>query len=447
MSRTNETNLSTVAELRRQAEERLQVKSLEIPLPRTPEEALRLVHELEVHQIELELQNEELRLASEGVMEVLDKYTDLYDFAPVGYFTLDRNGAIRAVNLNGARLLGVERGRLLGQRFGLFVCDDARPVFADFLGKVFASQDRETCELSILNGGHCPVHLQIEAVVIDSGHECRFAVMDVTTRCLAEEALARKRRQLEELNASLNERIEQALIELRQKDQLLILQDRLAAMGEMINNIAHQWRQPLNTLGLVIQQLPLFYDTTKFDRAFLEENTAKSMELIQHMAQTIDDFRNFFSVDKKAMTFSLNQVVGKTLSLIEQGFQDVQIQIDWQPEGEPMAHGYPNEYAQVLLNILLNARDALVGNSVADARISLHAFSEGDKTVVTITDNAGGVPVEIIDRLFDPYFTTKGPDQGTGIGLFMSKTIIEKNMNGRLTVRNHDGGAEFRIEV
>jgi C4-dicarboxylate-specific signal transduction histidine kinase len=95
----------------------------------------------------------------------------------------------------------------------------------------------------------------------------------------------------------------------------------------------------------------------------------------------------------------------------------------------------------------MNARDVLVSKKIADSLIALHGFTEDGKSVVTITDNAGGVPVEIIDRLFDPYFTTKGPEQGTGIGLFMSKTIIEKNMNGRLMVRNHGGGAEFRIEV
>lgn len=114
---------------------------------------------------------------------------------------------------------------------------------------------------------------------------------------------------------------------------------------------------------------------------------------------------------------------------------------------DPTITGYPNEYAQVLLNILMNARDALLGHHVADALISIRIFSEGDTSVVTITDNAGGITGEIIDRVFDPYFTTKGPDKGTGIGLFMSKTIIEKNMAGKLTVSNTGSGAEFRIRI
>jgi signal transduction histidine kinase len=147
------------------------------------------------------------------------------------------------------------------------------------------------------------------------------------------------------------------------------------------------------------------------------------------------------------VAFSVNQVIARTLALIEKSFKDQNIGIALHPEGAPMANGYPNEYAQVLLNILMNARDELVGHNVDNALISIHTFAEGGTSVVTITDNAGGIADEIIDRLFDPYFTTKERDKGTGIGLFMSKTIIEKNMGGRLTVRNSGSGAEFRIEV
>jgi PAS domain S-box-containing protein len=278
-------------------------------------------------------------------------------------------------------------------------------------------------------------------------HIILLAMEDITERRHAEAALAEKRQELEELNSSLETRIAKAVDELRQKDQMLIQQDRLAVMGEMINNIAHQWRQPLNTLGLVIQQAPLFYDTAEFSREFLEKNTVTAMKLIQHMSRTIDDFRNFFRSDKKLVTFGVNKVISQTISLIEKSFEDQQIGIALQTEGDPVVSGYPNEYSQVLLNILMNARDALVEHNIADARICLHTFTDGGTTVVTIADNAGGIADEIIDKLFDPYFSTKGPDKGTGIGLFMSKTIIEKNMAGRLTVRNTGKGAEFRIEV
>ena len=145
--------------------------------------------------------------------------------------------------------------------------------------------------------------------------------------------------------------------------------------------------------------------------------------------------------------YRVNQVIAQTLSLIEKSFKDQNIGIALHSDGAPMVNGFPNAYSQVLLNILMNARDALVAHNVDDALISIHAFAEEGTTVVTIGDNGGGIPDAIINKLFEPYFTTKGPDKGTGIGLFMSKTIIEENMEGHLTVRNSGSEAEFRIEV
>ena len=278
-------------------------------------------------------------------------------------------------------------------------------------------------------------------------HIILLAMEDITDRRRAEDALAEKRRELEELNAYLEERIANAVGEIRQKDQILLLEYRQAVLGQLINNIAHQWRQPLNRLGLVIQQAPLYHQSGEFSMEFLKENTAKGMKLIQDMSRTIDEFMNFFRTDEKAVAFSVNQVIARTLSLVEETFKNNAIDITLHPEGDPLANGYPNEYSQALLNILMNARDALVERKITDPRISLRIFTEEDKAVVTITDNAGGIADEILGRLFDPYFTTKGPDKGMGIGLFMSRTIIEKNMKGSLKVSNTGGGAEFRIEV
>lgn len=434
-------------ELRHRAEEKLRAKKAELHPSRTGKATQRLVQELEVHQIELEMQNTELRQARDEVETALEMYTDLYDFSPAGYFTLDQDGVIRAANLSGATLLGIERSLLLGRHFGSFVSDEARQLFAEFLGKLCVGQGKESCEVSLTRKGNPPLFLYIEATAFESGEECRIAVIDITERRRAEDALSEKRRELEEINSSLELRIAHALDDLRQSDQMLILRDRQAVMGEMINNIAHQWRQPLNTLGLMVQQLPLYYGSAEFNSEFLEENTEKSMDLIMHMSRTIDDFRNFFRSDKQAVTFGVNKVIARTLPLIDKSFQEQQIKITLDPEGDPMINGYPNEYAQVLLNILMNARDALVELNPDDPLISIRTFTEEGKTVVTVTDNAGGIADDIIDRLFDPYFTTKGPDKGTGIGLFMSRTIIEKSMGGKLTVRNSGSGAEFRIAV
>jgi PAS domain S-box-containing protein len=234
---------------------------------------------------------------------------------------------------------------------------------------------------------------------------------------------------------------------LREKEQLLMQQSRQAAMGEMIGNIAHQWRQPLNALALSTQRLDLFYDTPRFNKEFLNTSVKKSMEIIQYMSRTIDDFRNFFLIEREKSEFSVIESVRRALSLVDSSFNDRSIHVEIDERQDSKIQGYPNEYAQVLLNILLNAKDAIDERTIATPCLKIAIDAVNGISVVTIGDNAGGISGEFIDKVFNPYFTTKGPQQGTGVGLFMAKTIIEKNMGGRLTVCNTDVGAEFRIEV
>jgi PAS domain S-box-containing protein len=277
---------------------------------------------------------------------------------------------------------------------------------------------------------------------------------DITERKLAEDNLHRINAQLENRVAVRTEELAResfellkAMEKLHQRERMLMEQNRHAAMGEMIGNIAHQWRQPLNSLALLLQRMPLFFETGRFDRPFLEESVNRAMDLINHMSQTIDDFRNFSRPEKCRTTFRLAEVVAKAQALVEASFKDQGITVEIITTDDPLVDGYPNEYSQIILNILINARDAFLQRRDIDPRIIIRLGVDGDKTVVTITDNAGGIPDKIMPNIFDPYFTTKAPDKGTGIGLYMAKTIIEKNMNGLLTARNTGEGAEFRIEV
>jgi len=284
---------------------------------------------------------------------------------------------------------------------------------------------------------------------------------DITSQKQAEAGLKKWNEELEirvaERTAELAASIEKLKVEtaermqvveaLRDKEQMLIHQSRQAAMGEMIGNIAHQWRQPLNLLGLSIQQLKLYYDLGEFTKEFLDKSVVASMDLIEHMSKTIDDFRNYFRPDKEKCEFKVSEAIQNTLSLIEDSFKNKNIEVEVIGKGDPVIYGYRNEFAQVLLNILSNASDVLTERQTMDPKVTITFGSEGEHSVVTVADNAGGIPEEIIGKIFDPYFTTKGPQQGTGVGLYMSKTIIEKNMGGELAVRNVADGAEFRIEV
>jgi C4-dicarboxylate-specific signal transduction histidine kinase len=267
---------------------------------------------------------------------------------------------------------------------------------------------------------------------------------EIAERQVVQEDLADKQRMLESLNRTLEDRIEAAVKELRQKDQTLIQQSRLAAMGEMINNIAHQWRQPLNLISLIVQGLP---ECENLSQEELNREVERIMDVILHMSQTIDDFRYFFRQDKEKILFVANNSVAKAVEFISPSLYSKGISICISEQPEVTVFGYSNEYAQVLLNVLSNAKDVLVERCVAEPRIDISIFRSDENSVVTITDNGGGIGVDILPKIFDPYFTTKEKTQGTGIGLYMSKIIIEQNMGGSLSVQNVDGGVAFRIEV
>jgi PAS domain S-box-containing protein len=259
---------------------------------------------------------------------------------------------------------------------------------------------------------------------------------DISSRRVAEE-------NLKCLNETLEQRVQDEAAKNREKDHLLIQQSRLAAMGEMIGNIAHQWRQPLNALAILLANIKDAYVYKELDEDYLDAATETGQTLLQKMSRTIDDFRNFFRPNREKMAFSLNKSIREAISIVDASFHNHQIKVDWQEGEDIAAYGFPSEYSQVLLNFLGNARDAILNQRQADGKVAIRLARTGDNVAVTVSDNGGGIPDDVLPKIFDPYFTTK--EKGTGIGLYMSKMIIEGNMSGSIEVRNNANGAEFTV--
>lgn len=256
--------------------------------------------------------------------------------------------------------------------------------------------------------------------------------------------LQQAKAQLESLNLSLQKRVDDTITELRQKDQVLISQGRQAAMGEMIGNIAHQWRQPLNALSMLITNIQFAQMHNQLNEEYLNESAATANRLIQKMSSTISDFRNFFSPDKEKVAFSALGQVRNAVELVNAAFSNSNIRININLEDDCLLYGFPNEYSQVLLNILSNSKDAITAqNPPLTGHIEITIKVADGMGSVSLRDNGGGIPEETLDKIFEPYFSTK--NNGTGIGLYMSKMIIERNMDGRLSAHNTQDGAEFVI--
>jgi signal transduction histidine kinase len=234
----------------------------------------------------------------------------------------------------------------------------------------------------------------------------------------------------------------------REKELMMLNQARLAQMGQVLNMIAHQWRQPLNNLMLVNQTLVLKYKRSqgKINSKDMEEFKSNSAKLINQMSKTIDDFRDFFKPKKATELFCLNDMLEQLIGIVEPVFENLQISLQYKAEEKVFIKGYANELAQALLNILYNAKDALCESETKQRQIELFLYKKEDSVIIRICDNAGGIPDDIIDKIFNPYFSTKEEKNGTGLGLYMSKLIIQKHANASLNVYNEKEGAVFEIE-
>ena len=256
-----------------------------------------------------------------------------------------------------------------------------------------------------------------------------------------------KTKELEELNKNLENRVKEEIEKNKQNEQRLFNQSKMAAMGEMIKNIAHQWRQPLSSISTLSSGTKFQLELGKVDEKDIKENLQHITNTAKHMSKTIDDFQNFFKPSKQATTFTMQELIDASLKITTPMLKLVHIELDIINESNCNIKGPINEYTQVMINLITNAKDALSHSEVENKKIKLHTKKIDNKCTINISDNAGGIQKDIINRVFEPYFTTKHKSQGTGLGLYMSKEIIEKHLNGSIEVKNNKEGAVFTIVI
>jgi len=248
----------------------------------------------------------------------------------------------------------------------------------------------------------------------------------------------------------LKKRIEDEVNKNKEQQLMMLQQSRLAQMGEMISMIAHQWRQPLNNLSLVNQLLISKYKKGKLNDEGVDYFKTNSKKQINLMSTTIDDFRDFFKSEKIKKEFNVRDTISDILDMTKPIYTSnaIKIELESKPDKVYQTIGYPNALAQAILNIINNAKDALVDNSeIEEKKIIISLDTQDEKIIITILDNAGGIPLDIIDNIFDPYFSTKQEKNGTGLGLYMSKMIVEEQMDSSIDVVNEICGAKFTIHL
>jgi PAS domain S-box-containing protein len=410
------------AEMRCRAEERLTAQAPEARLSRTEDQTQRLLHELQVHRIELEMQNAELRHARDEVETALAKYTDLYDFAPVGYFTLDRLGNIRAANLTTAGLLGVERSRLIGRRFGQFIANDARPGFTAFLRKVFESRVKDVCEVALLHEGKTPLIVQIEAVSAVSGQECRVAVIEITDRKRAEE-------EIEILNTSLA----------AHAAELEIVNQDLEAFSY---TVSHDLRKPLTNINCFCQIIQEVFGPglKKECRDYVRDILAETLR----MDRLIDTILTFSRLTRSPLhpgPVNLSDIAAKVTASLSRGAPERRH--EFRIAGGMVAEG-DYKFLQVVMENLLGNAWKYTGTR-KKAVIEFGEMEAGGGMAYFVRDNGVGFDMANADKLFIPFERLHGAAEfeGNGIGLATVHRIIQRH-GGRIWAEGKPGkGAAF----
>jgi len=424
MKKKPTTTLPNVAELRSQAEAKLSKCKKKPKAPSTTKfKPNRLVHELEVHQIELEMQNEELMKSQAQVQAGLRQYTDLYDFAPIGYFTLMRDGTIQQVNLAGANLMDLERNTLIKRRFGVFVSPRLRTTFNAFLDDVFTSKSKETCEVTLQKDGSAPRLVHIEATEKDGQHEvCYAVVVDITEH--------------KQMEHKLNEAYQK--IKTRTKE-LEIINENLDSFAY---SVSHDLRAPLRAISGFAQVLM----DTHGDKVNEEMRhyLNRISEGAKKMGQLIDDLLSFSRVTRGKINYEKINVQNIVNDLIK-AYRDVELDRDIEFIVNPLGKVEADKgmLKVIFSNLLQNAIKFTI--DCKKACIEIGSEQKEDHIQFYVKDNGIGFDMRYKDKLFEAFQKLQTDERfaGTGLGLSTVKRIVTKHGGNIWAKGEIDKGAEF----
>ncbi|WP_419673632.1 ATP-binding protein [Aliarcobacter butzleri] len=380
------------------------------------------------------------------------KFRTLFDIAPVFLNSFDKNGKIILWNKECEKTFGWTFDEIKNKKnsLSLFyddpkVCEDVMKSFENI------SNSFEEWHPKTKNGETLVV--KWANIKLPNGETINIG-LDITQQrnyeiSIREKALELKvaKLQLENLNSSLEKRIEDEIKKNTKQQHMIMQQNKLAQMGEMIENIAHQWRQPLAQINSSIILIDAILEKHNFKDTLVENKLTEIESLTSYMSKTISDFKNFFNPNKKKTIFKVEDAIQKANDVLKGLINSHHIQMEISVEKDLIINSYLGELQQVILIIINNSIDAFIHMNIHFPKILINVYTDNENLVIHIEDNALGINSDLLDKIFEPYFTTKHKAQGTGLGLYIAKMIVENSLLGFLSVENKQNGARFTIKI
>lgn len=420
--------------------------------------ALNQMH-AQVYKYTMEQKEKNLKLAEKVdekeqiIYEEKQRFKEVFNNSVFGIWVVDKNRKTVDANNKLLNMLKYEHNEILGLKLNDFVVQADQSFLEDKSVLSDTKPDKQQYEVTLIdrNNKLQPAYFYTTAIRNRNNEIVgAFAfVEDLREKRMLQAELEKKTRSLEILNAKLEEEVVREVEKRQKSEQIMHQQSRLAAMGELIVAIAHNWRNPLNAIGLYIQDIEDAFNYGELDEKYLHNAIEKSLTQLDYMSHTIDDFRSFFRPMGEQKFFNIEPIVDIAISELNTQLEQSNIVIKKTVNCfDFKINGYPQELEKVIQDIVKNAKDAIESkegsNSNGEILIEFNIFE--NTKYISISDNGGGIPLDIVDKIFDPYFTTKEQGKGTGLGLYMAKIIIENSMNGKITAQNGENGAVFKIE-
>ncbi|QFR43425.1 PAS domain-containing sensor histidine kinase [Sulfurimonas xiamenensis] len=378
----------------------------------------------------------------------------------------DINGVITFVNDEFCNISGYTKNELIGQNHNIIRHPDVEDKIYKLLWETIKYKKvyKDTLKNLAKDGSTFYVNTTIIPILDKNENIIEYVAIryDTTKEIVLREELQKKEieyeelnkslekiveektRELKELNQTLEERVQDEIAKNEERQRVMFWQSRHASLGQMLANIAHQWRQPLTELSLAMFNIKKAFQNNSEDG--VSKFYTESKHIIRNMSETIDDFTNFFNPHKEKHYFNISDSIRESLVLLESIIDDEMITVKTYFEDIEVL-GITNELTQVIINLVNNSKDAFIYNSILLREISIITKKENNFAVIEVQDNAGGIAKENLEKIFEPYFTTKHKSRGTGLGLFMSRMICEQGLNGTLDVKTKKYTTTFSIKI